>query len=69
MIISGWEKFDNMIRSIEKEIAEEVLCKSMSDAFVKNSAYYKWEQRAREITKINRKLRLERNFIENNTEM
>jgi len=55
----------------------------VGEVVIKNDAYYKWqtkmradyyhqqswEKKARELTKYNRRLRLERNYIENNTEM
>ena len=57
--MTGSKKKETMNREFIDEEFEKVV-----DAFVKNSAYYKWEQKAREITKVNRRLRLERNYEE-----
>ena len=45
------------------EQAVDHMIENVKKVAVKNSAYYRWEEKARSLTKKNRRLRLERNYI------
>lgn len=57
---------DSDIDLVESKRCVEYVIKNedISKSFIKNSAYYKWEKRARDITRENRRFRLERNYEE-----